>query len=300
MKVKRIISEIKHFLFVSFGRILPNALWADKIYLKIFYKHKIGQTLDFNNPVMFNAKIQWLKLYNRKSIYTSMVDKIEVKNIVSKYIGEKYIIKTIGCFNRFEDINFDKLPEKFVLKTNHDSGGILICTDKRKIDFNKEKKKFNKRLKKNYYYEGREWPYKNVKPRILVEEYMADVEGKELNDYKVYVFNGKAKCIHVDYDRFTNHRRNFYDCDWNYLPFTTLYPTDPHYIIERPKKLDEMIKLAETITKNIQSPPFLRVDFYIIKGNLYFGETTFYHGSGFEQFYPADWGKTLGNWLSLN
>ena len=300
MKDNKFISGIKHFLFMVFGRLLPDALWADKLYLKIFYKHKQGETLSFCNPVTFNAKTQWLKLYDRKDLYTAMVDKYEVKKIVAQCIGEEHIIPTIGCWERFEDIDFEKLPEKFVLKTNHDSGGVLICTDKSKIDYEKAKKCFNKKLKTNYYYNGREWPYKNVRLKILAEEYMEDVKDEDLKDYKVYVFNGKVKCIHVDYDRFTNHRRNFYDCDWNYLPFTTLYPTDPKHIIEKPAKLDEMIEFAEAITKRIDTPAFLRVDFYIIKGKIYFGETTFYHGSGLERFYPVEWGKTLGDWISLD
>lgn len=300
MNVNKFVSSIKHSMFTYFGRLLPDALWADKVYLKIFYKHKQGESLNFSNPVTFNAKTQWLKLYDRKDIYTTMVDKYEVKSIISKCIGEEHIIPTIGCWDKFEDIDFTKLPEKFVLKTNHDSGGVLICKDKTKIDYKEEKKKFNRKLNTNYYYNGREWPYKNVKPRILAEAYMEDVEGEDLKDYKVYVFNGKVKCIHVDYDRFTNHRRNFYDCEWNYLPFTTLYPTDPEYIIEKPEQLGEMIHFAEAITRSINTPAFLRVDFYIIKGKVYFGETTFYHGSGLERFYPAEWGRVLGDWMRLN
>ena len=269
---------------------------SDELYLKIWYRQRIGRKLDLKEPKGFNEKIQWLKLYDRNPDYIKMVDKYEAKKYVSSIIGEQYIISTLGIYDKFEDINFEELPNKFVIKCTHDSGGVVICKDKNALDFNKAKKKINKCLKKNYFYEGREWPYKNVKPRIIIEEYMENQDKSELQDYKIMCFNGKAKCSFVCSERNTNGLKvDFFDLDWNKMPFERHYPNSDKKI-KKPQNYDLMIKLAEKLSKNI---PFVRVDFYEINGKVYFGELTFYPGSGMEEFTPEKWDFELGSWLTL-
>lgn len=252
----------------------------DEVYLKILSSKVYKKKLDLNNPQTFNEKLQWLKLHDRNPEYTKMVDKYEVKKYIASIIGKEHIIPTLGVWNKFEEINFDLLPNKFVLKCTHDSGSIVICDNKESFDINLAKKKINKSLRKNYYYHGREWPYKDVKPRIICESYIGTESGP-LNDYKFFVFSGKVYCIQVDYDRFVDHHRNFYDTNWNYLPFTTCYPTNENKKIEKPKKLEEVIKMAEKISEVMGKPKFLRIDFYIEDNFTYFGEVTFYHGNRF-------------------
>ena len=192
----------------------------DKSYLKIKYKLKIGKKLDFDNPQTFNEKIQWLKLYDRNPRYTTMVDKYEVKNYVANIIGQEYIIPNIKIYDKFDEIDFLKLPNQFVIKCTHDSGGLVICKDKNNFDIKEAKKKINNSLKHNYFYGGREWPYKNVVPRILVEKYMIDSKKQELNDYKVFCFNGHPKMTLVCPERFSskNMIKTFFDNNWHMLP----------------------------------------------------------------------------------
>lgn len=271
---------------------------SDKKYIKLRYEVVMDKNLNLEKPQTFNEKLQWLKLNDRKDIYTIMVDKYEVKKYVENIIGKEYIIPTLGIYERFDDINFDELPNQFVLKCTHDSGGIVICKDKR--NFNKEfaKEKLNKHLKKNYYYAAREWPYKNVKPRIIIEAYMKEEGKDELTDYKLMCFNGKVKCSFVCLNRNSIEGLNvdFYDINWNKMPFERHYPNSK-IILEKPQNYDLMIKLAEKLSKNI---PFLRVDFYEINNKIYFGELTFYPGAGLEKFRPESWDQTLGEWININ
>lgn len=271
----------------------------DQIYIKIKYRLLTGEHLNLNKPIKFNEKIQWLKIHDRKKIYTSCVDKYEVKKIMEKLLGVEHVIPTIGVWNNIKEVNIDKLPEKFVLKTTHDSGSVFICNNKKEFDFRKTFQEIEKKLNENYFWHGREWPYKNVKPRIIAEPLLVDESGYELKDYKVFVFEGKAMFIQVDYDRFTSHHRNFYDLQWNYVPFTTMYPTNPKYKIEKPEKLIELISYSEKISFFLNTPHFVRVDFYISNQNVYFGEITFYHGSGTEKFYPEEYNVKLGELMNI-
>lgn len=272
----------------------------DETYLKLLFKIECGKTLNLKEPITFNEKLQWLKLHDRKEIYTKLVDKAEVKYYIADLMGEQYIIPTIGIWDEFDDINFDKLPNQFVLKCTHDSGGLIVCTDKSKLNIDNARLKINKCLKRNYFYFGREWPYKNVKPRIIAEKYMYDREQIDgINDYKLFLFSGKVFCVQVDYDRFFDHHRNFYDTEWNYLPFTTCYPTDPQREIKKPECLEEMISFAEKLSDSIGNPAHVRIDMYIIEGKLFFGEVTFYHGSGCEKFMPEEWDKILGDQIVI-
>lgn len=287
----------KLYFIYGIGRILRGTINADKAYLKILYKYKLKKKLNIDNPKTFNEKLQWLKLYDRKPEYTKMVDKYEVKQYVKDIIGEEHIIKTLGVWNKFEDIDFNKLPNKFVLKCTHDSGSSVICTDKSKFDIEEAKKKINRYLKRKYFLNTREWPYKNVKPRILIENYMEDYKNEDLLDYKFMCFNGKVKCEFVCSERRSSEGLavDFFDTNWNHLPFERHY-RNLNKKIERPSKLEEMIELAEKLASNI---PFVRVDFYEINGDIYFGELTFFPGGGFEEFNPEEYDEEMGSWLVL-
>ena len=267
----------------------------DKKFLEFKYMLRIEKELNLDNPKTFNEKLQWLKLYDRNPEYTKMVDKYEVKKYISETIGEEYIIPTIGVWDNFEDINFENLPNQFVLKCTHDSGGIVICKDKKSLDIEQARKKLNKSLKRNYYYVHREWPYKKIKPRIIAEKYMVDESGEELKDYKFFCFNGEPKMLFVAVDRPHDTKFNFYDLEFNKLPFMQHYKNFDRKI-EKPKSFDKMIELAKILSNGI---PHVRVDFYDINGKTYFGELTFYHFTGFEKFEPEEWDLKIGNMLQL-
>lgn len=270
-------------------------LLPDNIFLQIKYRYKFNKKLDLKKPQTFNEKLQWLKLYDRNPEYTKMVDKYEAKKYVANIIGEEYIIPTLGVYDKFEDINFATLPNQFVIKCTHDSGGLIICKDKTKLNIKEARKKINKSLKRNYFYTGREWPYKNVKPRIIAEQYMVDESGTELKDYKFFCFNGEPKLLFVAKDRPYATKFNYYDMDFKKLPFKQHYKNFNDYI-EKPKGFEKMIELSRKLSKDI---PHVRVDFYDINGKVYFGELTFYHFSGFEKFEPEEWDRILGDMLKL-
>ncbi len=272
----------------------------DDLYLKRQWKKHTGKELNLFEPKTFNEKIQWLKIHDHNPKYTEYVDKYLAKERVKEILGDEYIIPTLGVWERFDEIDFDRLPNRFVLKCTHDSGSVFIIPDKEKMDKAGIREKTEEALKHNFYMNGREWPYKNVPPRILAEEFMTDESGYELKDYKVFVFGGKAKFIQVDFDRFTDHHRNFYDPKWQYVPFTTLYPTNPERKIDRPDCLEEMLANAEKIAGALDTPPFVRIDFYVIGSRLLFGEATFYHGSGLEPFMPEEYGRILGDMIDLS
>ncbi len=269
----------------------------DETYLKLMYRARLGKKLNLKNPRTFNEKLQWLKLYDRKPEYTTMVDKHEVKKYVADIIGEQYIIPTLGVWDSFDDIDFDSLPNQFVLKCTHDSGGLVICKDKRSFDIKSAKEKIEKSFGENYYYHGREWPYKNVKPRIIAEEYMEDSETSELRDYKFCCFNGKVKCSFVCSDRFSDDGLHvtFFDNEWNVMPFERCYPSRREGL-PKPANYDKMIDLAERLSEKM---PFVRVDFYDVNNKIYFGELTFFPGSGFEKFDPEEWDLKLGEWIKI-
>ena len=265
---------LKEFLLKT-TRIIP-----DELYLRIAYRMVTGKTLHLNPPVTYNEKLQWLKLNNRKDEYTSMVDKYEVRKFIEDRVGDGYLIPTLGVWDKAEDINFDSLPDEFVLKCTHDCGGLIICRDKTKLDREAAKKKLSKCLNHNFYYQGREWPYKNVTPRIYAEKYMSDPNEEQLSDYKVFCFNGVPKIIQVDYDRYTGHKRQFFDTEWNRMDVSFHFPSDTKKRIAKPSVLEEMLELAKKLSLGF---PHLRTDFYIIGNKLYVGEMTFFHGTGFGQ-----------------
>ena len=270
---------------------------SDKTYLECKWWIIKGRKLDLDNPKSFNEKLQWLKLYDRNPIYTTMVDKCEAKKYVASIIGEEHIIPTLAVYDKVEDIDFDALPSQFVLKCTHDSGGIVICHDKEKLNRKDAVKKLRKGLKANFYWYNREWPYKNVKPRVIAEEYMTDGDG-ELRDYKFFCFSGEPKVMFIASDRFNEKEEtkfDFFDMEFNRLPFRNGHPnaTQP---IEKPKGFEEMQKLAAQLSQGI---PQVRVDFYDINGRIYFGELTFFHWSGFVKFEPGEWDYKMGRFIEL-
>ena len=268
----------------------------DKTYLKWNYWANIKKRLNLKNPKTFNEKLQWLKLYDRKLIYTTMVDKYAVKKYVADRIGAEYVIPTLGVWDSPEEIDFDSLPNQFVLKVTHDSGGLVICKDKSKLDIEAAKAKLARSLKRDYYLQSREWPYKNVKRRILAEKFMVDASDK-LDDYKLLCFGGQVKCSFVCSDRFSGKGLHitFFDRDWQVMPFERSYPSVKEGV-PKPVQYEKMVELAEILSMDI---PFVRVDFYEVDGKIYFGELTFYPGSGFEAFQPESWDETLGQWIQL-
>lgn len=270
----------------------------DKTFLEIIYWCYFNRRLNLKNPQTFNEKLQWIKLYDRKSEYSLMVDKYEVKRYVEERIGGQYIIKTYGIWDRFEDIDFTKLPETFVLKCTHDSGSVVLVKEKSNLDYEMAREKINRGLSHNLFYYGREWPYKNVKPRIIAEEMLVDPHNEDLKDYKFFCFNGKVKCFKVDFDRFTNHGANYYSPDMELLPFgEVVCPPDFNKTIQFPEAIDQMIFLAEKLA---QGHKFLRVDFYCVDNRIYFGEMTFFPATGFGPFTDEKWDYKLGSWIDLN
>lgn len=268
----------------------------DKLYLKCMYRIVTGKRLNLKNPTTFNEKLQWLKLYYRKPEFTDMVDKYEVRKYISQLIGEKYLVPLIGVWNSFDEINFSDLPNKFVLKCTHDCDGIVICKNKKELDIRASRKRIKSCLRRNFYYQGREWPYKNVKPRLIVEKYINDSNSDQLTDYKIFCFNGIPKIIQVDYDRFSGHKRQFFDTDWNRLDLSFHFPSDNSKTINKPSLLNDMLCLAKKLSSGF---PHLRTDFYIVDDKILVGEMTFFHGTGMGKWTPESFDKLMGNWLTL-
>lgn len=282
-------------------RLLDNFafLFPDKLFLIIKFYLIMKKKINLKNPKTFNEKLQWLKLHDRKTEYTQMVDKIEAKKYVSTIIGEEYIIPNLGVYDKFEDIDFDKLPNQFVLKCTHDCGGLVICKDKSQFDIDTAERKLNKYLKRDYYFQSREWPYKKVKPRIIAEKYIIDSKSQDLLDYKFMVFNGKVKSVFVCSQRKLNSelKVDFFDENWKHLPFKRYYKNS-ETAIPKPKTFDEMKLISEKLARNIKAS-FVRIDFYEVNSQILFGEITFFPGGGWEYFSPEKWDYTFGDWINL-
>ncbi len=276
---------------VCFGKYI-----SDKTYLKLLYETRIGKKLNLKNPITFDEKLQWLKLYDRKDEYTVWADKYEVRNYVAEKLGEQYLIPLLGVWNSADELKLDDLPEQFVLKCTHDSASVCICTNKKNFDWNAAMDKLQKSLNQNYYWHSREWPYKNITPKIIAEAYMTDESGTELKDYKIYTFGGEPYLIQVDFDRFHNHRRNLYTTEWEYIDETIEYSKDPNVKIAKPEHLEEMLECSRKLAVGTIS---LRTDFYSINGKIYFGEITFYQEAGFAHFEHEEFAKKLGDQIKL-
>ena len=285
---------------------LVRKLWFlfhnDERFLKLIYFLEMGRRLDLKNPQRFTEKIQWLKIHDRRHEYPILVDKLSVKNVVARIIGERHIIPTLGVWNNFDEIDFSKLPDKFVLKTNHGSagGGVVICHNKEELDFEAIRFKFERGLRHNAYNKYREWPYKNIKPRIFAEELLEVKEGihADISDYKFFCFNGEPKYCQVIQDRRTKETIDFFDMEWHHEDFIGLNPKAVHAerVPERPKTLNQMIEIARKLSVG---KSFARIDLYEIGDACYFGEITLYPASGLGKFTPQCTDRLFGEILQL-
>lgn len=300
MNIKTITSKVENYIYWKKIEWGFYDKMDDETFLKMAYKRKFGKELDLKKPVTFNEKLQWLKLYDRKPEYTTMVDKYEAKAYIANKIGKNYVVPTLGVWKSFDDIDFEELPNAFVLKCTHDSGGLVVCKDKSKLNKKSARQKINKSLTSNYFRGGREWPYKNVMPRIIAEPLLKDDATKEgeqecLTDYKFFCFNGVPKIAYISKDKAENPTTDFFDMDYKHLSIRMKDPNSD-VLPEKPIRFDEMKKIAAVLSQGF---PHLRVDFYCANGKLYVGELTFYHCSGFAQIQPEEWAVKMGNWIQL-
>lgn len=274
--------------------------WMSDIpYLKIRFRLNNGYRLNLNNPQTLCEKIQWLKLYDRKQEYINMVDKYAVKKIISESIGEEYIVKPIGVWNKAEDIEWEKLPNEFVLKCTHDSGSVIICRNKAELDKANTVYRLNNSLKNNFYYCEREWPYKDVQPRIVAEPYISGLGNKDSVEYKITCMDGEVKfvtvCGGIAHSKYEDRTNDHFTKEWKRLDWYANYKPSGK-VIEKPSYMDQMISLSEKLSANI---PYVRVDWYVLDGKLIFGEYTFFTWGGFMKIHPFEWDKKLGSWLRL-
>ena len=291
----KVLNVFKSMRFKKrFARSKLSHLMSDRKFI-LFAAKMYNVEINLDNPKTYNDKLQWLKLHDRKPEYTTMVDKYAAKDYIASKIGSEHIIPTLGVWKKFKDIDFDSLPNQFVLKSTHDCGGLVICKDKSKLDKREAKEKIERCLKRNYFWNGREWPYKNVKPRIIAEKYMKDDKTDWLVDYKFFCFNGEPKFMYCSMDKADDPRTDFFDMDYNRLDMRM---RDPNSEIPPPKpeKFEEMKAFAKILCKDI---PHVRVDFYQINGEIYAGEITFFHMGGFVKVYPEKWMDIMGEWIKL-
>lgn len=238
-----------------------------------------------------------MKLYDHNPLYHTLVDKYQVKKYIADRLGQEYVIPTLGLWDHVDQIDFDGLPEQFVIKCTHDSGSTQIIRDKKNLDIQVLKECLTYHLDYDYYWNNREWCYKGIERRIIAEPYMVDESGMELKDYKLHCFNGNVAFIQVDYGRFTEHKRNNYTVDWEYIDGSIKYPTDRSHLIEKPQNLEKMIELASELSKG---HVMMRVDLYNVNGRILFGEITLNHGAGYERFIPEKWEYELGEMMDLS
>lgn len=268
----------------------------DRTYIERQYRSRMGKILHLEPPVLYNEKVQYRKLYDRDPRMKELADKAAVRNYVEERIGAKYLTKVYGVYDTVEEIPFDSLPERFAMKLTNGSGFNFICREKTPEEIRKIRKLFRQWLKLDFYMLGREWAYKGVKNRIICEEYLEEKDGSGLNDYKIFCFNGKPRLIQVDFDRFTNHRRNLYTPEWQFLNERVAYENDPDASLPPPPNFSEMLACAEKLSEGFSH---VRVDFYDIDGRIVFGEMTFYHGAGYLRFEHEAFEKKLGDYWEL-
>lgn len=285
MSSNKLVKNIRYML-----KFLP-----DRIYIQLNYFARFKKFANLETPKTYNEKINWLKLNVKNPLYTKLVDKYEVKSYVGNIIGSQYIIPTLQVYDDVDSIDFDALPEQFVLKCTHDSEGLVICKDKTSLNIDKAKKKLRRALKQNFFYIGREYPYKNVKPRIIAEPYLEDNIYNELRDYKFFCFDGEPKFMLVISNRMNDVKIDYFDLNFKHLDTRQKYENADQKI-EKPINFDKMIELSRTLSKKLGH---VRVDFYEVNGKIYFGELTFYHFSGFMPFEPAKWDEIFGEYFNF-
>ena len=279
--------------------VLTARLWPAELYLKCYYYLHLHEWPNLKHPQNFTEKLNWLKLHDRRPLYTKLADKCEVKKYVSEKIGSDKIIPLLGVWDHFNEINFDQLPDQFVLKCTHDSGGFRICKDRSNFDQEEARQFFNKELRKNYYWNKREWVYKDIKPRIIAEPYIDSLGKPESFEYKLTCMNGVCKvftiCTGIAHSDFELRTNDHYDRDFNHLPWYAYYKNSKKPV-QIPPQAKEMIEYAEKLSEGI---PQVRVDFYVINDKVYFGEMTFYTWAGIIEFIPPEWNDIMGSWLDL-
>ncbi len=281
-------------------------IFPDKLYIRLMFFYRGGGIVNLKNPKGFNEKLQWLKLYDKRSVYVEFTDKYLVKEKVSKIIGKEHVVPLIAVWDEPDEIDFDSLPSKFVIKCNHNSGeGLFVCADKSKVDEIEIRESLRKALKKNYFYDAREWSYKLIKPRIICEELVLDDcknnNTTSLVNYNFYCFNAEPKFLYIRVDDVSSGKKgesllSFLDLNWNETEF---YRTDHKQIpfcVEKPDDFDEMINI---VRKLAQGFPFVRVDLYHANNSILFSEMTFYPGGGFGFFRPKEWEEKIGSWITL-
>lgn len=271
----------------------------DEAYLRKMYRARMGRPLNLDDPQLFSEKLQWLKIHDRNPLYTQLVDKYRVREYVAEKLGEEYLIPLLGVWDDPDDIDFDALPDQFVLKCNHNSGtGMCICRDKSKLDYDTVRSNLRKGLQENFFMKAREWPYRDVSRKVVCEQYMTDGSGtEELTDYKFFCFHGEVKCFKVDFDRFLDHGANWYDRNGNLLPFGEVScPPCYEKKIIFPDSIQRMIAAAQTLSAGI---PFVRVDLYSVNEKIYFGELTLFPACGWGRFTDDQWDMIMGQWLKL-
>lgn len=293
--MKNILKIIENRTY-SLRLYLNNRFGTDETYLKCMFYHRLGYRLNLNHPETFNEKLQWMKLHDHNPKYTEYADKYKVREHISQVLGEDYLIPLIGVYSTPDEIPYDLLPDQFVLKCNHGAGYNYICKNKNTIDKDEVNRKLNGWLLEDFYLEKREYHYKDIERKIICEKYMEDDSFDTLLDYKFFCINGEVYMIQVDFDRFTDHRRNIYDVDWNLLDVEISFPKDTQRSVPRPVQLDKMIEFAEKLSKEFRE---VRVDFYLINGKIYFGEMTFFSGAGFSKYNPQSFEAEMGKKLSL-
>jgi len=294
-KVKKCIKNPNIISLMLLSMKICRSL-PDNIYISLLYRLNMNKKLNLLNPSTFNEKLQWLKLHDRNPLYTNYVDKYEVRKFIEKTIGKEYLVPLLGVYDEVEDVDFSILPIQFVLKPTHTSGNVIVCRDKTKLDIVETRKTLMKWLKREYFWYQREWPYKNIKPRIICEELIKTNDGKPPKDYKIFCFNGEPKFVFVASDRGIDTKFDFFDIDWNRQSLKQHYPNSD-YIIEKPRQWEKMLELAKILSQGI---PHVRVDFYIDSDDhILFGELTFTHFSGIVKFEPESYDNLLGSWLDL-
>lgn len=300
--MSRITDMAKRFLtnpVIRFGYLNKLGLYAwmpDEAFLRKNYRIALGENPDLKAPKTYNEKMQWLKLHDRKPIYTQMVDKYAMREFVAQKVGEKYLVPLLGVWENPDDIDFQMLPDQFVLKCNHNSGlGMCVCRDKSKLDIPKVREKLKKGIAQDYYLLNREWPYKDVQRKITAEVYLKDSEDKDLTDYKFFCFQGVPRVMYITKENSGLPGMDFFDMDFNHLELC-MGDQPAEILPEKPECFEEMKQVAAVLSEGV---PQLRVDFYQVNGNIYVGELTLYHGSGLTKTTPREWNQRLADWIVL-
>ncbi|MFR3559788.1 MAG: ATP-grasp fold amidoligase family protein [Paraclostridium sordellii] len=291
----KLIKENPKSIFIVLAKYNLFNFIPDKPYLKILYRLEMGEKLNLENPKGYNEKLQWIKLYDRKNEYKTYVDKYEVRRYVEGKVGRKYLIPILGKYESTKEIDWDNLPNEFVLKCTHGSGSNVICTDKTKLNFKMYEKKINKWMKRNWYYFGREWPYKELHPSIICEKFIGN-KSKVPEDYKIMCFGGEPKLIQVHRGRYSEYTQDFYDIYWNKMDFNNVGYKGSKYEHEKPKQLEEMLDIARKLSEGLRQ---IRIDLYCVNEQIYFGEMTFFDASGLAKFEPHEYEDIIGSWIKI-